>query len=199
MSFYNKLKWILGIAMIFILIIATNLIDRNNFVKVRNSVMTIYEDRLVVKGLIFDMADILHKKELAIVERDSSFYKNKVGQLNKEMDLLIANFENTKLTKQESKLLDDVKDEHKALAQQEDRLSNFNKEELEALRAGIDQLEDDLKSLSNIQLKEGRKQMSISKKAVSTVELFTQIEIYFLVFLAIVIQLIVMYQPKKSE
>lgn len=199
MSFYNKLKWILGIAMIFILIIATNLIDRNNFIKVRNSVMTIYEDRLVVKGLIFDMADILHKKELAIVERDSSFYKNKVGQLNKEMDLLIANFENTKLTKQESKLLDDVKDEHKALAQQEDRLSNFNKEELEALRAGIDQLEDDLKSLSNIQLKEGRKQMSISKKAISTVELFTQIEIYFLVFLAIVIQLIVMYQPKKSE
>ena len=199
MSFYNKLKWILGIAMIFILIIATNLIDRNNFIKVRNSVMTIYEDRLVVKGLIFDMANIIHEKELAIVKEDSSFYKNKVGQLNSEMDLLITKFEGTKLTKKESQLLDDLKDEHKTLVQKEKGLTHFDEKKLEVIKAGIDHLQDDLKSLSNIQLKEGRKQMSISKKAVSTVELFTQIEIYFLVFLAIVIQLIVMYQPKKSD
>ena len=199
MSFYNKLKWILGIAMIFILIIATNLIDRNNFIKVRNSVMTIYEDRLVVKGLIFDMANIIHEKELAIVKEDSSFYKNKVGQLNSEMDLLITKFEGTKLTKKESQLLDDLKDEHKTLVQKEKGLTHFDEKKLEVIKAGIDHLQDDLKSLSNIQLKEGRKQMSISKKAVSTVELFTQIEIYFLVLLAIVIQLIVMYQPKKSD
>ncbi len=199
MSFYNKLKWILGIAMIFILIIATNLIDRNNFIKVRNSVMTIYEDRLVVKGLIFDMTNILHEKELAIVRNDSLFYKNKVGQLNNEMDLLISKFENTKLTKQERKSLDDLKDEHRTLVQKEKGLTHFDEKKLEVLKAGIERLQDNLKSLSNIQLKEGRKQMSISKKAVSTVELFTQIEIYFLVFLAIVIQLIVMYQPKKSE
>ena len=199
MSFYNKLKWILGIAMIFILIIATNLIDRNNFIKVRNSVMTIYEDRLVVKGLIFDMANIIHEKELAIAKKDSSFYKNKVGQLNSEMDLLITKFEGTKLIKKESQLLDDLKDEHKTLVQKEKGLTHFDEKKLEVIKAGIDHLQDDLKSLSNIQLKEGRKQMSISKKAVSTVELFTQIEIYFLVFLAIVIQLIVMYQPKKSD
>jgi len=199
MSFYNKLKWILGIAMIFILIIATDLIDRNNFIKVRNSVMTIYEDRLVVKGLIFDMTNILHEKELAIVRNDSLFYKNKVGQLNNEMDLLISKFENTNLTKQERKSLDDLKDEHRTLVQKEKGLTHFDEKKLEVLKAGIVRLQDNLKSLSNIQLKEGRKQMSISKKAVSTVELFTQIEIYFLVFLAIVIQLIVMYQPKKSE
>ncbi|MFT6959062.1 MAG: hypothetical protein ACJA17_000150 [Polaribacter sp.] len=31
MTFYNKVKWVLGIFMIFILIIATNLIDKSNF------------------------------------------------------------------------------------------------------------------------------------------------------------------------
>lgn len=40
--------------------------------------------------------------------------------------------------------------------------------------------------------------MSISKKAIDTVELFTQLEIYILIFLAIVIQIIVIYQPKKE-
>jgi len=53
MAFYNKAKWILGILMVFVLIIATNLIDKNNFLKVRDSVVTIYEDRLVAKDLIF--------------------------------------------------------------------------------------------------------------------------------------------------
>ncbi|PKP42222.1 MAG: chemotaxis protein, partial [Bacteroidetes bacterium HGW-Bacteroidetes-12] len=45
----------------------------------------------------------------------------------------------------------------------------------------------------------GSRQMSISKRALDTVELFTQIEIYVLVFLAIVIQIIVMYKPKEKS
>lgn len=41
--------------------------------------------------------------------------------------------------------------------------------------------------------------MSISKQALDTVELFTQIEIYILVLLAIIIQIIVMYNPKAKS
>ena len=40
--------------------------------------------------------------------------------------------------------------------------------------------------------------MSISKHAIDMVELFTQIDVYFLVFLAIIIQIIVMYQPREK-
>ena len=63
MGFYNKLKWILGILMVFVLIIATNLIDKNNFVRVRDSVVTIYEDRLVANDLIFEMLKSVQEKE----------------------------------------------------------------------------------------------------------------------------------------
>mgnify|MGYP000386207867 CR=1 FL=1 len=31
MNFYSKLKWTLGIVMVFAVVISTNLIDRNNF------------------------------------------------------------------------------------------------------------------------------------------------------------------------
>lgn len=48
-------------------------------------------------------------------------------------------------------------------------------------------------------MKEGKRQMSISKKAADKLELFTQIEIYLLAFLAIVIQIIIMYQPKEKK
>jgi hypothetical protein len=48
MTVFNRLKWILGILMVFVVILATNLLDRNNFLRVRDSVVAIYEDRLVV-------------------------------------------------------------------------------------------------------------------------------------------------------
>ena len=63
----------------------------------------------------------------------------------------------------------------------------------------IAKIKKNLEDLSKIQLLEGSKQMSISKKAIDSVELFTQIEIYLLIFLAIVIQIIVMYNPKKED
>ena len=41
--------------------------------------------------------------------------------------------------------------------------------------------------------------MSISKRAVDKVALFTQIEVYVLVILAILIQIIVMYKPRAKS
>ena len=57
----------------------------------------------------------------------------------------------------------------------------------------------DLDDLSQIQMREGRMQMAISQRAIDVVELFTQIEIYLLIFLAIAIQLVIIYQPAKKE
>ena len=73
MSLYNKLKWILGILIVFVLIIATNLIDKNNFTRVRDSVVTIYEDRIIASDLIFELQQSIHEKEVAIVLKDSLF------------------------------------------------------------------------------------------------------------------------------
>jgi len=199
MSFFNKVKWILGISMVFFLILATNLIDKNNYSKIKDSVETIYKDRLLVKGLILDIKDIVHKKELASVEQDSVFYTSQVEQLNQKMDLLISNFENTKLTKQEEKLLKQFKKDHKSLVNKEQNLSKFTSEEFKSLRPYINQLSGGLKNLSAIQLQEGEKQLAISRRAIESVELFTQIEIYFLIFLAVIVQIIVIYNPKKTK
>ena len=76
MAFYNKIKWTLGIILIFVLIIATNLIDKNNFVRVRDSVVTIYEDRLIANDLIFEILKSVQQKELAILLSDSTFFEN---------------------------------------------------------------------------------------------------------------------------
>lgn len=75
MTFYNKIKWVLGILIIFALIITTNLIDKNNYSKVGNSIVTIYEDRLIAKDLIFKISNAIHKKEVAAISANTAFFE----------------------------------------------------------------------------------------------------------------------------
>jgi len=199
MAFYNKIKWILGILLIFVLIIATNLIDKNNFVRVRDSVVTIYEDRLVANDLIFEMLESVHEKELALLRSDTGFFKTQNSKLNKNIQNLIIRFEETKLTTEEAKVFDDLKANIDNLIQAEGQFIDSNSTDNTKVVDQIDNLKENLHDLSKIQLNEGSRQMSISKNALETVELFTQIEIYIMVFLAIMIQIIVMYKPKEQS
>lgn len=199
MTFYNKLKWTLGILMVFVLIIATNLIDKNNFVRVRDSVVTIYEDRLIANDLIFEMLKSVQEKELAVVTLDSSFFKSENIKVHKKLASLISNFEETKLTLEEDDVFNDLKANFEQLLIIENQFLKTNFSNSRLVNNRLDNLKINLSNLSKIQLNEGNKQMSISKRAIDTVELFTQIEIYILVFLAIIIQIIVMYQPKEKS
>lgn len=190
MGLYDKLKWILGIIMIFVLIITTNLIDKDNFVRVRDSVITIYEDRLKANDIIFDMLLLIQDKELALVRSEEN-----TSHL-KKLQTLIKKFEQTKLTKEEAQIFNDLKDNISLLETFETDKSSTSTTD-KKVNYTLLEIKENLKDLSDIQLNEGSRQMSIINRAVDTVELFTQIEIYILVFLAILIQIVVMYNPKK--
>lgn len=199
MAFYNKIKWILGILMVFVLIVTTNLIDRNNFVRVRDSVVTIYEDRLIANDLIFEISKLVQEKEMAVAMSDSVFFEEQNPNVNKTIQGFISRFEQTKLTPEESQVFSDLKENIQALMDSENDFVSSNFETKTEVLGHISSITGDLGRLSKIQLSEGSRQMSISKRAIDTVELFTQIEIYLLVFLAIIVQIIVMYNPKKQS
>jgi hypothetical protein len=194
MSFYNKIKWILGILLIFILILSTNLIDRNNFVRVKDSVVTIYEDRLIANDIIFEISKSVHEKEIALALSDSVFLSQTNIKVNDTIQSLIKRFELTKLTLEERKIFDDLKNNLQSLVTSENRFVNSGFANRNDVLKHLSKIKNNLDALSKVQLSEGRKQMSISKHAIDTVELFTQIEIYLLVFLAIIIQIIVIYK-----
>ncbi|WP_375240987.1 MCP four helix bundle domain-containing protein [Polaribacter sp.] len=198
MAFYNKVKWVLGILMVFVLIVATNLIDRNNFLRVKDSVVTIYEDRLVVNDLIFEMSIATQEKELAAIKADTVFFLSENNKINEDLQNFILKYEQTKLTAKEVKVFNEFKQnfEKVKVAERDFIASKFDN--VKGLENELLKVKKNLYQLSKIQLNEGGRQMSISKKAIDTVELFTQLEIYILIFLAIVIQIIVIYQPKKE-
>jgi len=198
MTFYNKVKWVLGILMIFILIVATNLIDKNNFVRVKDSVVAIYEDRLIANDLIYEISNSIQEKEIAVAVSDSVFFLDRNKQVSKDIQGFVYRFEQTKLTTKERQVFNDFKKNLESLRNFETAFIQSKFVQNTALVKRISEVKDNLYDLSKIQLDEGKKQMSISEKAISSVELFTQIEIYILIFLAILIQIIVIYKPKDS-
>ncbi|MBR9860546.1 chemotaxis protein [bacterium] len=174
----------------------TNLIDKENFDRLSSSVTTMYEDRIVASDLLFEMSKILHEQEIAILTSDSATISTEQKGYQEDLAQLAAKYRETKLTEKESLLFQKVQEEFEFLKQNEMQNSAAAKEE--ALKS-INKIDDHLYDLSKIQIQEGRRQVFISDKAKDSIELFTQAEIIFLIIIAILIQVIILYKPKDQR
>ena len=198
MDILNKIKWIAGVLFVFIIVITTNLIDKDNFNRLRYSVITIYEDRIVANDLIFEILLLIHEKEMAVAVSDSSFFYNENDKINRDIKDLIERYEQTKLTNQEQKIFNDLKEGFTKLNSLEAKLtaSDADQEITANLIDSINEIVNNLYDLSKVQLTEGKTQMLASNKAMDTIDVFTQVEIVFLILMAIIILTIVLYKPK---
>jgi hypothetical protein len=199
----SKLKWFFGLLLVFLLILGTNLVDRKNFRQVRDSIVTIYEDRLVAKDIIFELFARMEAKNVALVSGDAVQY----GQQNRTSDgsisELIESFRQTKLTRKEARVFSTLEEHLAELQVLEKHFAEAEADTREALKEKLQSqltlVKDDLRSLSKIQIEEGRRQMFIGKQAVEAVELLTTMEIIMLVFIALIVQIAVLYTPRKKE
>ncbi len=192
----TKLKWAGALLFMMLVIIATNFVDRHNFEKVQDSINSIYQDRLVVNDIIFEINLLLQEKELAILEQDEAFYGNRNPQINTEINQLLEDFKATKLVPVEATTLNDLEQNLDQLYRLENKLGQAPQSYKE-LQIKINTLETNLHSLAKIQLEEGRRQLFIGKKAIASVDLYTKMEVYILVSLVILLLVVLIYKPKN--
>ncbi len=199
MTVLNKVKWVLGILMVFFLIVATNLVDKSNFESVKDSVVEIYEDRLVAKGIVFEISQLVQEKEMAHALADEEYFTKHSQADDEHIRILLGNFSETKLTENEKRIFSDLKSNLSQLATYEAPDFEPTSESREAVQSRFRLIKEELNALSKIQIEEGKQLMLASQRAIEMVDLFTQIEIYFLIFMAVLIQIIILYRPKRSE
>ena len=197
-TFFNKLKWILGILLVFGLIAATNLVDRSNFAQLSDSVITIYEDRLVAKDIILDVHQFLQEKKIATLTNDADFMSQRNEAINHELELLVDRYGTTALTENETQVFKDLQQNIKGLLAAEQKAKANDYASSDGVLNAINRIEFNLNDLSTIQITEGRRQVAIAKRAKASIDFFTQLEIYVLIFLAVVIQVIILYKPKEE-
>jgi hypothetical protein len=199
MNLFNKIKWILGILGVFLLVLATNRIDKNNFKRVEQSVDNIYNDRLLAKELLLEISLKFHKKELAYALNDSNYLENKNEKINAEISNLLESFNRIESTEKEELILKRLKRDHADLIELEERLTPNDILYSRDCKQIFTDINEQLSKLSAEQVQEGKQQKFLASKALENVELFSQIEIYILIVLGIILQLIILYSPKKTD
>lgn len=194
MNIFTKIRWVASILLVFFIVLITNIIDRDNFNRLTNSVKTMFEDRIVASDLLVDITRIIKEKHIAILTSDTNFFKNQNNKLNQEIDQLLDRYEITKLTEKEKRHFNLLQEELKSLKQKEKSDVNLSNGEL---IKSIEIIDEHLYKLSKIQLQEGKEQVLISNKAKDTINLYTQGEIIFLIIMAVLVQIIILYKPKE--
>jgi uncharacterized membrane protein YidH (DUF202 family) len=196
----SKIKWSVGLILVILLIVATNFIDRNNFQRIQDSVYSIYEDRLIAKDFIFDIQIKIHEKEMLLAQRQDSILASKSTPSRETILDLVKGFSNTGLTREEKRVLSNLNEEVSSLFTIENAYHKATNKNLTSKRfkEQIKTITNTLSQLSDIQISEGKRQMQVGKKAMESIELLTQLEVWIMVFLGVVVQFIILYNPKDK-
>lgn len=197
-----RLRWILGLGLVFTLVLVTNLVDRTNFRGVSEAITNIYEDRLVAKGLIYDMRSILATKQVALAAADDAYRQDGYRKDADAMRSLIAAFEDTELTTAEEVAFASLQRRYQTLHDLEGELAAvpgaLDPVARTQLRAAHDAVVAELFVLSRIQLTEGNRERFIAAQALQSVEVLTKIEMVLLVTLGAVLLLLIVSWPREQ-
>ncbi len=199
MNVFKKLKWFFAVLVIFLIILATNLLDKKNFLRVEESVETIYNERLLAKELLLNVSIQFHQKELAYALNDSIYLQSQNDVVNAKISELLEMFVRAKSTKKEETILNELNENHTKLIQLEANANLKNRLYSTDCAQIFSDINTNIIALSAEQVKEGRNQKFNARDAVDRIKLFSTIEIYMLIFLAIVLQVIILYNPKKKS
>lgn len=195
MSLFNKIKWILGIAVVFLLVIATNLVDRQNFMIIEASIETIYADRIIAQDIIYDISKEVAQKEIGYAKLGPDQLIGRHSSNDDRIEEYIKLFAATKLTAKEKMFFDRLKKSLKDLKSTEASAAP-GQESAGKLKTDLLAVREQLDELADIQVEEGKRELYESKKALGSAHLFTQLEIAALIIMAILIQIIILYSPK---
>jgi hypothetical protein len=192
---YNRINIGLALTIVFLLVYATNRIDKNHFETVQNALITLHTDRVVAQDFIFEMNTIIYKKQLHFIdESPTNIHKS----LNDEFYILIEGFSNTKLTPKEETIFDELQIDFDKLILLEKKYLEGTAEK-DAIINNLNIIKTDLIQLSEIQTSESKHLTSIAQKSLDTNNLISNFEIGFLILIGLLIQFTIFYRVKKSK
>lgn len=207
----QKTKAALILGVVFLLVLAKNWYDERKVSELGNSFASVYEDRLVVEGYIYQLSDHLYQKKIMLDNCSSqdnlNNLRNKFGEHNAAIHALIQNYEKTRLTEAETAYFQDFKNHVAAIEKLERNYlagpGNGNISAKSAMNRSYDFAAGNLHQLSGIQLAEGKMLNEQSKKMIAGSSLLTQFELVILIGIGLLIQGLIFAAksavPKKPQ
>nr|WP_297786381.1 hypothetical protein [uncultured Allomuricauda sp.] len=182
------------LAAAFLLVLASNRLNNRNFSTVEHGVDSVFEDRLVVQEYIYRLNNLFHKKALFLANNARD--QVEIPQYP-EIKTILADFEKTELTREESQYLANLKENYRDLKALETDYVNNESSEKEIFSV-LNGISSNLDELAEVQLSEGRQLTQRSKRSLGMNQLLSRIEIVFLVIIGILFLIIVFHRDKPN-
>jgi len=136
---------------------------------------------------------------LAYALNDTTYLESENARINDEITNSLQLFNRVGTTHQEQLAFNNLKKNHDRLIRYESQSQNdgvlYTSECAEIFSA----INKNINDLAEEQIKEGENQKRLAANAVNSVKVFSQIEIYFLILLVLVLQFIILYKPKTTS
>ncbi len=194
----QKFKTALALAVVFALVLCTNLLDKMHFDELHETINSVHKDRLLVENYIYNISQSLNNKRIALYEfsfRAESVDDTSFNKSNKNILSNINEFQKTVLTHEEDTILNNLAKEVIVLEIMENKfLLTENISDSVTLPIVLQQhdiLNTKLSRLSEIQLEEGEKLLEESNSIISISTMSSRLEIAVLIVVGLIIQIIV--------
>ncbi len=189
----NKMKLAGVLCLILGVVFWNNLHERSQINQLEKSFSSIYEDRLVVEALIFDLSGLLHRRQalLAVsLEKSNQKLRKELQGMGSKVESILAAYADTELTSEEESLFEELNFLLQPVTKGELSINHITKVKDASLSEEImmEKALANLSKLSEIQKEEGSRLIDESKNIMLSTRSSAQLEVAILVVLAILIQ-----------
>ena len=198
----RKFERITALVLVLLLVIATNVMDNTSFTIVKNSVSSIFDDRLVAYDLTYKMHNQIMNRQIGLLKDDQVAFKASTAQFESSIENLIDKYAKTNLTSKEAGNFEMLQTQFEELKDLENQyLSTKDKiagDELhDTIETQIAQITETLNTLAAIQIKEGRRLLNDSNRAVNSSKLLSKIEIISMIIIAMIIIFMIVRETRS--
>lgn len=190
-SVYNKINITVALLIVFILVLATNRIDKRHFDTAQSTLIAVHDDRVVAQDYLFKMVNSINQQQLDLVTNSNPA---NYSILNSEIRELIELYATTKLTSKEAKIYNRLQGDFSDL----EKLNNTVDQQKQITRA-LNTLKADVDQLALLQVTESRQLTNMAQKSLDMNSLLSKIELVFLVIIVLFIQFIVFHKVKNKD
>jgi hypothetical protein len=183
-SIKNKLGASIVLLALCLLVLLSNYLDRLHTENVKNSISTMYEDRLIVEELILKMTRNIYQIREILNTEDHEVKVNTFKKLTVDIKATYNIFIKTKLTKNEKITADELITQIQGLEQ-----SLFSTNNLPSIYT--DKILSSLNKLSQIQLSESKLIMKQVEAQYATIKASSQFALAIIIIILLVLQVMV--------
>ncbi|HQA75167.1 MCP four helix bundle domain-containing protein [Flavobacterium sp.] len=183
-SIKNKLGASIVLLALCLLVLLSNYLDRLHTENVKNSISTMYEDRLIVEELILKMTRNVYQIREILNTEDHEVKVNTFKKLTVDIKATYNIFIKTRLTKNEKITADELITQIQGLEQ-----SLFSTNNLPSIYT--DKILSSLNKLSQIQLSESKLIMKQVEAQYATIKASSQFALAIIIIILLVLQVMV--------